>query len=133
MPGATIPASAHPRRARRHGRRQEDTFEVGRDRRGSGGARGSGARASRTRRAQVARASRARRGRFAKGEGPSGASESPPHGPTRPSELPPLAASRSRELPPVGRVALAPAKILVAPWERARVGAWRRAAASGKR
>ena len=45
----------------------------GRDRGGSGGARGSGARASRTRRAQVAGASRPRPGRLAKGEGPTGA------------------------------------------------------------
>ena len=61
---------------------------LGRDRGGSGGARGSGARASRTRRAQVAGASRARRGRLAKGEGPSGASEALPWCPSRAGELP---------------------------------------------
>ena len=72
-----------------------------RDRGGSGGARGSGARASRTRRAQVAGASRARRGRLAKGEGPSGASEALPWCPSRPGELPPRAPSRNRESPHV--------------------------------
>ena len=71
---------------------------LGRDRRGSGGARGSGE-------LPLAPPSGTRPGRLAAPSRRPPPRESPPRGPTRPGELPPLAPSRFRESPPVVRVA----------------------------